>query len=199
MPLTVVMPLNSTKYAGTAYLFGDGNSIAMCPMSEETPPNDFEGIVHHEAGGHGFAFLCDEYVYYKQRIPQSRINDIKEWQKSGFQMNLDFTNNPEEILWKDFIGLEKYGMVGIFEGGYEYCYGVWRCEENSCMNNNVPYYNAQSRWLIVKRIMQLAGIEYSFEDFIRDDITDNDYGSRGSMAGSGLNSAEPLAPPVLMK
>ena len=46
--------------------------------------------------------------------------------------------------------------MGVYEGGYEYQYGVWRSEENSCMNNNVPYFNVQSRWAIVNRIMKFS-------------------------------------------
>ena len=169
-PITIIVVLNSKKYAGTAYLYNNGNAIALCPMSAEEAPNDFEGLIHHEAGGHAFGFLCDEYVYYEKEMPKSRISDIKEWQKYGFQMNLDFTNNTSEILWKDFIGVEKYeNMVGAYEGGYEYRYGVWRSEENSCMNNNVPYYNVQSRWTIAKRIMELSGKDYSIEEFIAQD------------------------------
>lgn len=168
-PVTVIVVLNSTKYAGTTYLFSDGNSIALCPMSTEESPNDFEGLIHHEAGGHGFGYLCDEYVYYQKEIPDSRIQDLKEWQSLGFQMNLDFTYDLSAILWKDFVGIEKYSTVGAFEGGYEYQYGVWRSEENSCMNNNIPYFNVQSRWSIVDRIMKLSGKDFSIHDFIEQD------------------------------
>lgn len=168
-PLTIIVVLNSTKYAGTTYLYSNGNSIALCPMSEEPSPNDFEGLIHHEAGGHGFGFLCDEYVYYQTTMPESRKQDIREWQKLGYQMNLDFTNDPSAILWKSFLGIEKYSKVGVYEGGYEYQYGVWRSEENSCMNNNIPYFNVQSRWSIVRRIMELSGKEFSTSDFIEND------------------------------
>lgn len=37
------------------------------------------------------------------------------------------------------------------------------------MNNNIPYYNVQSRWCIVNRIMQLSDIEFSVQDFINND------------------------------
>ncbi len=176
-PLTIIVVLNSTKYAGTTYLYSNGNSIALCPMSAEESPNDFEGLIHHEAGGHGFGFLCDEYVYYKKEIPESRKQNIKEWQELGFQMNLDFTNNTSTILWKDFIGLKKYSQTGVYEGGYEYQYGVWRSEENSCMNNNIPYYNVQSRWSIVNRIMRLSNKPFTIQDFIETDhaILPNDF------------------------
>lgn len=168
-PLTVIVVLNSSKYAGTTYLYANGNSIALCPMSGEPSPNDFEGLIHHEAGGHGFGFLCDEYIYYQRTIPESKKQNIKEWQEYGFQMNLDFTDDTSDILWKDFIGIDKYNHVGAYEGGSEYQYGVWRSEENSCMNNNVPYFNVQSRWVIVSRIMKLAEKEFSVQDFIKAD------------------------------
>lgn len=168
-PITVIMVLNSTKYAGTTYLYSDGNSIALCPMSNEKSPNDFEGLIHHEAGGHGFGFLCDEYVYYNDEIPEKSKKEIREWQQLGFQQNLDFTDDTSMILWKDFIGVRKYDTVGAYEGGAEYQHKVWRSEENSCMNNNIPYYNVQSRWSIVNRIMKLSGRNFAIDDFINND------------------------------
>lgn len=196
-PLTIIMPLNSTKYAGTTYLYSNGNSIALCPMSSEASPNDFEGLIHHEAGGHGFGFLCDEYVYYQTKIPDTRKNEIREWQKLGFQCNLDFTNDLSSILWKAFIGVDKYTLVGAYEGGYEYRYGVWRSESNSCMNNNIPYYNVQSRWSIVSRIMKLAGMDFTVQDFI-----EADHATLWSGATRNIISEKalpPLGSPILIK
>ena len=171
-PLTVVLVLNDDKYAGTALLYADGNAIALCPMSAEAAPNDFEGVVHHEAGGHAFGFLCDEYVYYPEVIPKSRKREVRAWQELGFQMNLDFTGDASAVLWKEFIGRRGYEEAGVYEGGFEYQYGVWRSEENSCMNNNVPYYNVQSRWSIVQRIMQLSGRTCSVEEFMAKDVAE---------------------------
>ena len=54
--------------------------------------------------------------------------------------------------------------------------GVFRSEQTSCMNNNIPYYSAISRESIVKRIKKYAGEEYSFEDFVK-----NDKGDAGSI------------------
>lgn len=197
-PMLVILVLNSTKYAGTTYMYSDGNAIALCPMSAEASPNDFEGLVHHEAGGHGFGFLCDEYVYYQTQIPKSRVQEIKEWQLLGYQTNLDFTGNEEEIRWKDFIGLDKYEAVGAYEGGFEYQFGVWRSEANSCMNDNVPYFNVQSRWAIVNRIMELSGLPYTVEDFIRDDpgSVRLQQESRGHFSSTPFR---PLGTPVLIR
>lgn len=194
-PITIIMPLNSNKYAGTTYLYSNGNSIALCPMSTEESPNDFEGLIHHEAGGHGFGFLCDEYVYYDRFIPETRKQEIREWQQLGFQMNLDFTKNLSDILWKDFIGIEKYSEVGAYEGGYEYQYGIWRPEENSCMNDNIPYFNVQSRWYIARRIMHLAGNSmFSIDDFIK-----NDSPAYHAPSRSVSKRMQPLGEPVWIK
>lgn len=194
-PITIIMPLNSNKYAGTTYLYANGNSIALCPISTEESPNDFEGLVHHEAGGHGFGFLCDEYVYYNRFIPEIRKQEVREWQQLGFQMNIDFTNNLSEILWKDFIGIGKYNHVSAYEGGYEYQYGIWRPEENSCMNDNIPYFNVQSRWSIAQRIMKLAGItDFSVNEFIANDNVPPYIPSR-----SAIKDMPPLGQPVWKK
>lgn len=168
----VVVVLNDDKYAGTCYLYPEGRSIALCPMSTMSPPQSFENLIHHEAGGHGFGFLLDEYIYYQSEMPQSRIDDIKGWQQSGYYMNVDFVSDQDKVYWRNFIGLNGYERVGIYEGSYEYQFGSWRCEENSCMNNNIPYYNAYSRWIIYEKIMRLSGLDYSIEKFIEKDVVD---------------------------
>lgn len=48
--------------------------------------------------------------------------------------------------------------------------GVYRSEQNSCMNNDVPYYSTISRESIVKRIKAYAGEEYSFDEFVENDV-----------------------------
>lgn len=171
-PYFVIVIVNDDKYAGTCYLYPEGKSIALCPMSTKPSPQGFEDLIHHEAGGHGFGFLVDEYVYYQSEIPQSSVEDLKQWQKSGFYLNIDFTSDLNKIIWNDFVGLDGYEMVGAYEGADKYQFGVWRCEENSCMNNNIPYYNVQSRWIIYQKIMELSGCEYSREEFLKNDNAD---------------------------
>ena len=56
-------------------------------------------------------------------------------------------------------------VVDVYEGAYMHTRGVFRSEATSCMNNNIPYYNAISREAMVKRIMKYAGEEYSYEAF----------------------------------
>ena len=72
-------------------------------------------------------------------------------------------------------------------------------EPTSCMHNNIPYYNAISREAMVKRIMEYAGEEYSFEDFKANDkealpsvTTKSDWmWSEGSGASSRFDQMPP--------
>jgi hypothetical protein len=164
--LTVIMPINSPVYAGTCYMYRDGYSVSMCPVGSV-----FEKLIHHEAGGHGFGKLLDEYIYNpKDHIPNDYKEIIIELKGQGWYENVDFYGDITQTSWKGFASNPKYSMVGAFEGAYMYGKGIWRPEYNSCMNNNISYFNAPSRWAQVRRIMQLAGISYSFAQFLIDDI-----------------------------
>lgn len=167
--VTGILILNSHKYGGTTLLRSNGFSVAACPISGNVANNDFEALIHHEAGGHAFGRLADEYQLYDVPIPLEDKNYLKLWQPYGYFHNLDLTNDLTQILWTDFTKIPKYAYVGAFEGGFLYNYGVWRPEYLSCMDTNIPYFNAPSRWLIVERIAELAGTPITFDDFVRQD------------------------------
>ena len=166
--VTGILILNSRKYAGTAIMYSNGFSVAACPISGDIPTYDFEALFHHEVGGHAFGRLGDEYRYYGV-IPSKDKERLKLWQSYGYYHNLDLTNDLTQILWADFTKIPKYAYVGAFEGGFLYNYGVWRPEYLSCMENNIPYFNAPSRWRIVERIAKLADVPITFDDFVRQD------------------------------
>jgi hypothetical protein len=197
--ITVGLILNSTKYAGTCTMWSDGFSIARCPMSKSQYPYDFRGLLQHELGGHGFARAADEYITYNNSIPQSEINNRRPWQLQwNAYRNVDFTDDVTQVFWADFIGLPKYADVGVYEGGMYYAKGVWRSEHNSCMNNNVPYYNAPTRWSAVQRIMQIAGQPFTFEQFVQTDVIDQSGLTMAKMAAED-RSMPPLHPPILIE
>ncbi|MCK9627220.1 MAG: M64 family metallo-endopeptidase [Bacteroidales bacterium] len=192
----VIIVANSSRYGGTCIMYGDGKAIAMCPTSVSIYPYDFRGLVQHEAGGHGFGKLADEYTNHSETIPEENINTLRQWQGYGQYMNVDVTNNLTTILWKHFIGIQKYAGVGAYEGGYYYTKGVWRPESNSAMINNIKYYNAPSREQIVKKIKTYAGMTYSFEDFMANDIVDSSPATKA--AGMYIDPRMILAPPILI-
>lgn len=175
----IVLIENTADYGGITYMWGDGSAIACCPMSEDAYPYDFRGLVQHEAGGHGFGKLGDEYIYHNEFIQAcpcmccSHVEEFNENKARGWYENLSLTGNMYDVPWSHLIFDPQYSnLVDIYEGGYMHMRGVFRSEPNSCMNNNIPYFSAISREAIVKRIMEYAGEEYSFEEFKKHDVLD---------------------------
>lgn len=170
---------NTADYGGITYMWGDGSAIACCPMSEDVYPYDFRGLVQHEAGGHGFGKLGDEYIYHNEFIQTCtciccpHVEEFNANKSRGWYENLSLTGNMYDVPWSHLIFDPQYSnLVDIYEGGYMHMRGVFRSEPNSCMNNNIPYFSAISREAIVKRIKEYAGESYSFEEFKTLDVLD---------------------------
>ena len=172
----IIMIENSSDYSGLCYMWGDGSAVAIVPMSTDPAPYDFRGVIHHEAGGHGFGKLADEYIYESAFIQSclcnccSHDNEITAFQSYGFYQNVSLTGSMKDVPWAHMIYDPQYSnTVDVYEGAFYHSRGVFRSEPRSCMHNNIPYYNAISREAMVKRIMEYAGEEYSFEDFKAND------------------------------
>ena len=175
----IVMTPNSTDYGGICQMWDDGSAIAFCPLSDYGYPLDSRGVIQHEAGGHGFGKLGDEYIYHNEFIDFcgctccGHVFEFNLAKANGWYENLSLTGKMNEVPWAHLIFDERYSdVVDIFEGGYMHNRGVYRSEANSCMNNDIPYYSTISREAIVKRIMEYAGEEYSFEKFVENDKRD---------------------------
>ena len=186
----IVLVENTTEYGGVCYMYGDGTAVACCPKSADAYPYDFRGIVQHEAGGHGFGKLADEYIYHNAFISTctcadgcGHVDDFLANKNRGWYANLELTGDMNEVGWSHFIFHPKYSnVVDIYEGGYFHTRGVYRSEPTSCMNNNIPYYSAISRQAMVERIMEYAGETFDLEEFIAKDVT-----TAGPTTKSGLD------------
>ena len=199
--LIVITP-NTTDYGGITQMWEDGSAIAFCPLSGDNYPYDTRGIVQHEAGGHGFGKLGDEYIYYNSFIDDCRCLSAFKWGKSlGWYENLSLTGKMHEVPWAHFIFDDRYSdVVDIYEGGFTHTRGVFRSEQNSCMNNNIQYHSAISRESIVKRIMLYAGETYSFDEFVKNDKRGSDNLSRSARnMDFGTKARGNQYPPVIHK
>lgn len=172
----VICVLNSEVYEGKACMYGNGFAVAVCPMSRYDYPNDARGIIQHEAGGHGFGKLGDEYIYHRAWIQTcncvccDHVEGVEGMHAMGWGLNLSLEGKYKSVPWSHLIFDSRYDdIVDIYEGGYMHARGIYRSELNSCMNNNVPYYSTWSRQLIVERIMQCAGETFDFETFVAND------------------------------
>ena len=179
-----IMLQNTSTYEGVTLMYGDGSALACCPVSTNAYPYDFRGIVQHEAGGHGFGKLGDEYIYHNAFIQTCSCKDGCEhpsgdddtkttygrMKAQGWFKNLSMTSDNTVVPWAHLIYNSKYSdYVDVFEGGYMHTRGVYRSEATSCMNNNIPYYSAISRQSIVERIKYCAGESFSLEEFYAKD------------------------------
>lgn len=209
----VVVAMNSDKYAGTCYMYwptdgvgayGRGTSVAYFPKcSDETT---FAQILHHEACGHGFAKLADEYAYENMgAVPSSEAEQTKTQQVDwGWWKNVDFTNDLSSIRWNYFINDTRYANegLGVYEGGLTYWTGVWRPTENSIMRHNTGGFNAPSREAIYYRIHKLAygdSWEYNYEDFVQYDAVNRTAAATAARSAAAYKPANyrPLHPPVV--
>lgn len=176
--LIIITP-NSTDYGGICQMWDDGSAIAFCPLSDYGYPLDSRGVIQHEAGGHGFGKLGDEYIYHNEFIDFcictccEHVFEFNYAKALGWYENLSLTGKMHEVPWAHLIFDDRYSdVVDIYEGGFKHARGVFRSEQNSCMNNDIPYYSTISREAIVKRIMEYAGETYSFEEFVKNDKRD---------------------------
>ena len=104
-----------------------------------------------------------------------------------------------EVGWSHLIFDRRYSdIVDIFEGGFMHNRGVFRSEQNSCMNNDIPYYSTISRQSIVKRIKAYAGEPFDFEEFVANDKRTSQTVTRGFDSASGHVHSRQL-PPVIHK
>ena len=141
------------------------------------------GLIRHEAGGHGFAKLADEYHYSGNVSYEERLR-VSELFKYMWYSNIDFTSDPAQVKWAPFLADARYkDEVGVFEGGLTYMSGVWRPSENSIMNDNQGGFNAPSRYTIWYRIHKLAyGSSWNgtFEDFAAYDAVNRNASPAGA-------------------
>ena len=202
--LIIIVP-NSTDYGGICQMWEDGSAIAFCPQSTYGYPLDTRGVIQHEAGGHGFGKLGDEYIYHNAFIDACKCmcceheNAVITAKSHGWYDNLELTGKMHSVGWSHLIFDDRYSdIVDIYEGGFMHSRGVFRSEPNSCMNNNIPYYSTISRESIVKRIKAYAGETYSFEDFVKNDKRDagivesRTFGGNGDQRTAGTYQHAPM-------
>ena len=202
--LIIIVP-NSTDYGGICQMWQDGSAIAFCPQSTYGYPLDTRGVIQHEAGGHGFGKLGDEYIYHNAFIDAcgcsccGHVLEFNGAKSLGWYDNLELTGKMHSVGWSHLIFDDRYSdIVDIYEGGYMHNRGVFRSEPNSCMNNDIPYYSTISRESIVKRIKAYAGETYSFEDFVKNDKRDAGivesrvFGGNGDQRTAGTYQHAPM-------
>jgi hypothetical protein len=181
---TLIVIMNSNAYAGVCYMtqpkyndtksYGNGSSLSFFSLCGDD--SLFANLLIHEACGHGFAKLADEYYSSGNGTIYGGYFQIKEFEQWGWYKNVDATiGEPltaETIKWKHFLNDARYdGLVGIYEGAYTFAKNAYRPSEESIMRHvrgSDGEFNAPSREAIYYRIHKLAYGDswiYDFEEF----------------------------------
>ncbi|MBQ6185839.1 MAG: leucine-rich repeat protein [Bacteroidales bacterium] len=188
--------------------YSDGSCLGVIFESIEHRPT----VVNHELGGHGFAFLDDEYSLYDKPHPNAQEAYENAWQY-GMLLNLDWRSDPEQVRWSRFLKDPRYSEegLGVFEGGGYYSKGVFRPTENSMMRMDYApgaVFNAPSREAIYRHIMRMGiGEDWTFD---YDTFVEADTAGRKQAAAAyseylstrssiAINNFEPGLPPIFVE
>ena len=181
----IIVVMNTEEFdGGTCYMYdpesgesdcGGGAAVAYFTKARDGYAGT-ESTLQHEAIGHGFAKLSDEYYLEGSAIPPYMYEkESMQQSKFGWYRNVDFSGgDPASVSWGKFLSDSRYAndMLGVFVGGAGYEYGVWRPSKYSMMYNNISWFNAPSREAIYMRIHRLAygpSWTYDFEQFVEYD------------------------------
>ena len=183
---TMIVIANQPCRSGTCYSgwggdaynvdYGLAYSIAYMGLGKNTEEGN--QLVRHEAGGHGFGKLADEYTGYSL-TNTGPWNTLAQYHPMGFSRNVDRyvdernhaalgdsypVTTAGNVYWADLFGTvnnyEQTESLGVFEGGMVYNNGICRPTENpscSIMNANTGIFNAPSRRQILYRAKCLMG------------------------------------------
>lgn len=185
--LIIVLP-NVKCYAGTCYLawrasktedYADRYSIAYCSLGSDGTGRECKYTLIHEAGGHGYGKLADEYSsssltrfntgeWYNLRNNHDygvyrNVNEYWTAEEASHWSGIDWEYTTEaSVYWAELLddsyGYTKSEGLGLYEGAYTYTSMFCRPTKNSIMNSqfasNGQFFNAISRWAIWYRVMR---------------------------------------------
>ena len=131
----------------------------------------------HEAIGHCFAKLADEYVEDDEEWidPDYEKEHLMECQKHCVFRNVSLDSDVTKTYWADFAADSRYDFekLGCYEGGYYQEKGVYRPTERGIMSTSDCVFHVFGRSMIYKRCMKIAygdSWEFNYEDFVKFDI-----------------------------
>ena len=175
---TILVLLNTEVTANATTMYDNGLAISWMGKSKDVYPYDQRGFVLHEFAGKAFGKLGPETITHLTFLeacgcPGCNVKDEYERAKrNGWWQNVSKTNKLKSLPWYHLMFHEKYSsIVDVYEGACNHSRGAYRSENQSVMGNAyVHYFNTISREILVRRIMECAGEEFVFEDFVSKDV-----------------------------
>ena len=175
-----------------------------------TNTGNWHNTLVHEFGGHSIGRLGDEYWYDSYK---SQVDEISghTW-PVPMRLNVSAKPNAAQTPWA---GLFDPGIVaqmtaksplygeriGVFQGADVSMFYRWRSERISCMIDNRFYFSTWQRYIIVNRIMTLAGLpDKTLAEFLVNDVPEDplrDISGSPVMSPDGVSYLPPRPVPML--
>lgn len=191
----IIVMTNVHCHAGTCSMvwttdcdYGNARSVAYTALGNNND-EQCRWTTIHEAGGHGFGKLADEYEGYRYKsFNTGEWDRLDQIHSCGVHRNVDGywgqenrdegwildgweDTTAENVYWCDLLngyGYETTESLGVYRGGYTFVDFFCRSTPNSVMRNQFAddgrFFNAISRWAIWYRLMKLTG-STSAQDF----------------------------------
>ena len=154
-----------------------GLAISWMAKSNDIYPFDQKGFILRELVGTAFGKLAPEHVNHFTFIKAcgcpgcNMTNQYEHYRSLGWWQNVSISGKLSELPWYHLIFDEKYAKyVDAYEGAMNHSRGAYRSENASVMGNQyIPYFNAVSREILVKRIMEASGGTFNFDTWKQND------------------------------
>ena len=174
---TILVLRNTNMLDNHTELFTNGLSISWMGISTDVYPFHQQGFILHELAGIAFGKLAKETISHFTFLkacgcPGCNVTHLyHEYRPRGWWQNVSISAKMSDLPWSHYIFDEKYApYVDVYEGAMNHSRGAYRSESQSVMGNTfVPYFNTISREILVRRIMERAGVDFSMEDFLAKD------------------------------
>lgn len=184
-------PSDPLEWIQKGYDYGVGTSVVYIPARKDRELR--RQLIHHEACGHGFAKLSDEYENAKL---STELNiawyALAAYHQIGWNKNVDkYIDGNEttlsEVDWSEFAKDYADEGIGVYAGAYALNSGFCRPTENSIMRYNTGGFNPPSRRAIYYRIRKLIDPSAinSYNEFVEWDKT-----NRMEIKERSVNDAE---------
>lgn len=153
--------IHRAAYGNTSILGEPYASMTLAMVAANT--SETSNLVRHEAGGHAFGRLGDEYP------GKTYGNDLSDFHKIGWYRNV--TIDQSAWNWNQFSELAGYEDVTYYKPSGANFWCPTPHTSNSIMYNNTNRFNAPSRQIIYERIIrQTEGADaYSWNGFLKYD------------------------------
>ncbi|MBQ4448934.1 MAG: hypothetical protein II900_00690 [Prevotella sp.] len=160
---------------------GFHTAYVWCPLKNDgtVKTDNAPAILLHEAIGHCFAGLADEYNEEDKKWGDydEGKKDIMDLQKNGYYRNISMDSDVTKTYWADFAADSRYDFekLGCYEGAVYQATGVYRATENSIMRDDYIgcFFNVAGRVMIYKRCMKIAfgdSWKFDYEEFVKFDL-----------------------------